>query len=169
MKNFDTIQQPIYDLVQENKIAEAALLLLEAFGLKHPNLAGIEFREKADKTNVVFTTEGEMGKNSPQIIRVPINVFDFQLPFILHMLVHEIVHIDQRSVRLIEDKNIREIEAYSEGVFHDFYPDLPPCPVWLEKQLAQNVGRYYNQLNDTQKTLLASKFELIKLRIEELA
>ncbi len=168
MRNFDQIQQPIYDLVNEEKIAEAVFLLLETFGLKHKNLSGIEFRGKADKSNVVFTTEGVFGKDCPQIIRVPINVFDFPLPFILHMLVHEIVHVEQRSVTLLEDKNLREIEAYSEGVFHDLYPNLPKCPVWLEKQLAGNVSRYFNQLDITKKEKIDSKMNLINLRLEEL-
>lgn len=62
-------------------------------------LQGFENREKADETMVLFTTEGDFGKQ--QIIRIPKNAFQFPLPLILSLLVHKMVIVHQKNAQTI--------------------------------------------------------------------
>ncbi|UFH45094.1 hypothetical protein LNP27_08040 [Flavobacterium galactosidilyticum] len=62
-------------------------------------LQGFEYIEKADETIVLFTTEGDFGKQ--QIIRIPKNAFQFPLPLILSLLVHKMVIVHQKNAQTI--------------------------------------------------------------------
>ena len=168
MVTFDQIKQKIYDLVQSNETETAVFEMLNHFDLNHENLNNIVFREKADKSNVVFTTEGIFGLNYPQVIRVPENVFDFPLEHILHMFVHEIIHVNQRSVLLIEDKNEREIFAYFEGVFQRIFPKLPACPNYLKVQFGKQFLRYYDRMDNDQKVEYFGMYDEVLLEINNL-
>ncbi len=97
-----------------------------------------------DPKRLVLTTEGDFGKAKPQIIRVPENLFEFPMEMVVNMLAHETYHVAQKTAdNPLLDKNEREFQAYYEGVFPEKFAHLPPCPLWLKKQLAQQALRYF--------------------------
>ncbi|NJN55885.1 MAG: hypothetical protein HC804_14755 [Anaerolineae bacterium] len=111
----DEAKQFLTTELAEKDTATLLTSLLNNFGISHPNFAGITFREAIQK-NIVLTTEGLIGENEKQEIRVPENIFDFPLDFVLHLLAHEFVHIEQRArLNYYATREEREFEATRQG------------------------------------------------------
>lgn len=145
----------------EKGTATALTSLLNNFGISHPNFAGITFRE-ANEKNIVLTTEGLIGENEKQEIRVPENIFDFPLDFVLHLLAHEFVHIEQRArPNYNSTREEREFEAYYNGVFPSRF-GLPPCPNFLRLQFCKAIDRYFQQMNDDLKAIYQTQYNEVK-------
>lgn len=124
--------------------------IMKKFDLDHPTFKGFTFRDNAENNRLVLTTEGKPGEE--QFIRVPRNLMSFPLDFVVHLLSHEMVHIEQRArSSWQESKAAREFEAYYIGLFPTNLK-LPPCPPSLINQFKKNLKKYWNQMTlDEQK------------------
>jgi hypothetical protein len=54
-------------------------------------------------------------------VKIPRNLFDFDIKLVLNMVAHEMLHVRQKDPNsLVEDKNEREFQAYYEMLFIKF-------------------------------------------------
>jgi hypothetical protein len=154
------ILQTYHELVQTE---QAALFLMEQYELKHPNFKGIEFREPADPSMILFTAEGNMGDK--QIIRIPENAFEYKLELLVNLFAHEMMHVIQRSdLYRIQDRNEREWQAYYEMCFHKIFPKVPKASVGHQIFFAKKGLEYYNRMEKDGE--LQKKYANQKLEIE---
>jgi hypothetical protein len=131
------------NMVETEGFLPAVHRVLEDFELKHVNYQ-LSTKPNDDPKKLVLTTEGDFGPAASQTIRVPDNLFEFPMEMVVNMLAHETYHVEQKTMsQPITDKNEREFQAYYEGVFPSKFAQLPPCPIWLKKQLAQQALRYF--------------------------
>ena len=104
MKTYQDQLQIVHSFHEMGETVAAAQFLIEEYGLKHPNFKGFELREKAKPNFILMTTEGPL--SGPQIIRIPENTFEFHLPLMLNLLLHEMIHVSQKTAQnCIADKN----------------------------------------------------------------
>ncbi len=146
MKNHTKIATQVKKISDTKGVLPAVAAMLKKYGILPQN---VEFALKPNDAakNLVVTTEGDFGKDLPQIVRVPENLFEFPMEMVVNMMAHEMLHISQKTGNeLVMDKNEREFQAYYEGVFPENFTELPPCPNWLKKQLATQAIRYFNQM-----------------------
>lgn len=164
------IAQTVNKLHLEGATIEAATFLLQEYGLEHPNFKGFELREKARPDFILMTTEGVIGE--PQIIRIPENTFEFPLVLMLNLLVHEMIHVQQKSaINPLTDKNEREWQAYYEMLFHITFPQIPELSDFHKTFFARKALEYYNRMGEnsdlqqkynSQKTAVATLLASIK-------
>lgn len=160
MINHQKIATKVLAVSEKKGVLDAVELLLKKYKILPENLE-LAIKPTDAKNQLVVTTEGDFGKNLKQIVRVPENLFEFPMGMVVNMLAHEMLHIHQKtSDELVLDKNEREFQAYYEGVFPEFFTDLPSCPNWLKKQLANQALRYYGQMGEG--SVLQNKYELKK-------
>jgi hypothetical protein len=144
---FEEIKYKVATFHENGQTINAVYWLLKKYKLQNPNLKGFEFRESAKPEFILMTTEGEFGK--PQIIRIPENTFEFQLPLMLTLLAHEMVHVNQKAVKpYVLDKNEREWQAYYEMNFHVHYPQIPEVSTFHKKFFANKGLEYYNRMGE---------------------
>lgn len=149
---------------QNNQILEAADYLISSFGLENENLKGFEFREDEKPNFIVVTTEGNFGE--PQIMRIPRNLFSFDISLILNLFAHEMLHVRQKTQPpFVEDKNEREWQAYCEMLFHTHFPQIPDAPDFNVKQFCEQALVYYNRMENGGE--LQQKYAEEKLKVEE--
>jgi hypothetical protein len=130
----------------ETSVLEACTALLKANNLPVEKII-LGIKPNDAPKQLVVVTEGEFGPDKPQTIKIPENIFDFPPEMVLNMLAHEFHHVEQKTaLEPIMDKNEREFQAYYEGVFPSRTPQLPPCPIWLKKQLVAQALRYYGMM-----------------------
>lgn len=147
-----------------HQILDAANFLLHSFGLEDDNFAGFDFRDDEKPNFVVVTTEGDFG--GLQTIRIPRNLFDFDLSLILNLIAHEMLHVQQKTKKpFVEDKNEREFQAYCEMLFHNRFPQIPDAPLFNQKQFCEKAIEYYNRMENGGK--LQQKYAEEKILVEE--
>lgn len=164
MKPTIDILQQIESYHELGETIAAAHFLIDRYAMRHPNLKGIELRERAKPEYILLTAEGELG--NPQIIRIPENIFDFDLVLILNLLVHEMIHVEQKSyLDKFPDRNEREWQAYYEMLFHKVYPQIPEASVFHQKFFANKAFDYYKRMGENSD--LQKKYAAQKLEVEE--
>ena len=144
---FSEIKSKIDSFHNEGFTKEAANWLVDQYQMQDDFLKGFEYREKADPSMVLFTTEGDFGKQ--QIIRIPENAFQFPLPLMLSLLAHEMVHVRQKTREpFVLDKNEREWQAYYEMLFRNIFPAIPDISTFHKKAFAHKAIEYYNRMGE---------------------
>ncbi|WP_395043361.1 hypothetical protein [Flavobacterium sp.] len=149
----------------QGKTKDAANWILKKYNLEDHNLKGFEFREKAEPSMIVMTTEGDFGQQ--QIIRIPENTFEFPLPLMISLISHEMVHIRQKTRQpYVLDKNEREWQAYYEMLFNKIFPQLPSLTNFHKKAFANKAFDYYNRMGEGSELQL--KYAEQKKEVENL-
>ena len=155
----------IKSYTEHDQIMDAADYLIDSFGLNHENFSGFGFRDELSATSVLLTAEGELGKK--QKVRIPRNLFDFDITVVLNMIAHEMLHVRQKAPgQIIEDKNEREWQAYTEMLFHKEFPQIPDAPDFNRKQFAQKALEYYKRMGEGSE--LQKKYAEEKKEVEAL-
>lgn len=165
MKTLEEIKLKVAHFHKNGQTINALYWILKVFKLQNKNLKGFEFREKAKPEFILLTTEGTFGKK--QIIKVPENIFEFQLELMLTLIAHELVHVNQKSVKpYVMDKNEREWQAYYEMNFHVLYPQIPEVSNFQKKYFANKGLEYYNRMGENSDLQL--KYAHQKKEVEDL-
>lgn len=155
----------IKSYAQHNQILDAAEYLIDNFQLNHDNFAGFGFRDELSPTSILLTAEGELG--GKQKVNIPRNLFEFDLTLVLNMIAHEMLHVRQKAPgQVIEDKNEREWQAYTEMLFHREFPQIPDAPDFNRKQFAQKALEYYKRMGANSE--LQKKYSDEKIKVEAL-
>lgn len=161
----DQIKQKVTNFHQNGQVINAVYWLLKKYNLKNTNLKGFEFRENAKPDFILMTTEGEFGEK--QIIRIPENTFEFPLELMLILIAHEMVHVNQKTVKpYVLDKNEREWQAYYEMNFNILFPQVPKISNFYKKFFAQKGLEYYNRMGEGSE--LQQKYADQKKQVEDL-
>lgn len=130
---------------KHDQILDAANYIIRNFQLDHDNFAGFDFREELEKNSILLTAEGTLG--GKQTVKIPRNLFDFDLNLVLNMIAHEMLHVRQKAPgQVVEDKNEREWQAYCEMLFHKEFPNIPDAPLFNQKQFCQKALEYYQRM-----------------------
>ena len=96
---------------ESDQILDAAKYLIRNFDLEHENFAGFDFRNELKSDGLLLTAEGEIGE--PQTVKIPRNLFDFNLDLVLNMVAHEMLHVRQKDPNsLVEYKNDSAFQSY---------------------------------------------------------
>lgn len=165
MKTLEEIKLKVAHFHKNGQTINALYWILKVFKLQNKNLKGFEFREKAKPEFILLTTEGTFGKK--QIIKVPENIFEFQLELMLTLIGHELVHVNQKSVKpYVMDKNEREWQAYYKMNFHVLYPQIPEVSNFQKKYFANKGLEYYNRMGENSDLQL--KYAHQKKEVEDL-
>lgn len=163
--NFEQINLHLNAYKEHDQIIDAANYLIHSFNLEHENFAGFDFREELSPNSMLLTAEGQLGQ--PQKVMIPRNLFDFDLNLVLNMVAHEMLHVRQKAPgNLIEDKNEREFQAYSEMLFHKVFPQIPEVSDFHKKFFANKALEYYKRMgegSDLQKKYAEQKIEVEQL------
>jgi hypothetical protein len=165
LKTLEEIKLKINTFHQNGQVINAVYWLLKKYNLKNKNLKGFEFRENAKPDFILMTTEGDFGQ--PQIIRIPENTFEFPLELMLILIVHEMVHVMQKTQKpYVLDKNEREWQAYYEMNFHNLFPQVPEISNFHKKFFANKGLEYYNRMGEDSE--LQQKYANQKKQVEDL-
>ena len=163
--NLDQIKTDIDHFKQNNQIFEAAHFLLKSFDLDHENFAGFGFRPELEPNKILLTAEGVLGEK--QMVMIPRNIFDFDLSLVANMVAHEMLHVRQKAPeKLVEDKNEREFQAYSEMLFHKNFPLVPDVSDFHKKFFGEKALEYFKRMgenSDLQQKYLDQKNEVENL------
>ena len=163
--NLENFQNHINAYKEHDQILDAADYLIRSFDLDHYNFAGFGFRDELTNNSILLTAEGELG--GKQQVNIPKNLFDFDLRLVLNMVAHEMLHVRQKAPEtLVEDKNEREWQAYTEMLFHKVFPHIPDAPDFNRKQFAEKALEYYKRMGE--KSELQKKYADEKIKIEAL-
>ena len=163
--NLDQIKIHLHTFKENNQIFEAAHFLLENFGLESENFAGFGFRQELEPNKMLLTTEGALGEK--QMVMIPRNIFDFDLNLVANMVAHEMLHVRQKAPEtLVEDKNEREFQAYSEMLFHKNFPLVPEVSNFHKKFFAEKALEYYKRMGENSE--LQQKYAAQQKEIENL-
>ena len=150
---------------EHDQILDAAHFLVDSFGLDHENFAGFGFRSELEVNKILLTTNGELGAR--QFVLIPKNLFDFDLPLVINMVAHEMLHVRQKATEaLVEDKNEREFQAYAEMLFHKNFPLVPDVSDFHKKFFAEKALEYYKRMGENSE--LQQKYAEQKMEIENL-
>ena len=165
MNTYPIILQNVNRFYELGQTIQAANYLVDEYELNHPNFNCFELREKAEAKFILLTTEGVFGQT--QIIRIPENVFDFDLVLILNMIAHEMVHVSQKVTgKSILDRNEREWQAYYEMLFHEIYPKIPKASNYHQLFFAKKALEYYSKMDENSRLQIQYKDQ--KKAVEEL-
>lgn len=162
--NLEQVNFHIESYKENDQILDAAHYLIRNFKLEHENFAGFEFREELEKNSLLLTAEGEVGEK--QTVKIPRNLFDFNLDLVLNMVAHEMLHVRQKDPNsLVEDKNEREFQAYYEMLFHKIFPQIPELSAFYIKQFGAKALEYYRRMGDGSE--LQQKYAEQKQEVED--
>lgn len=143
----DLAKSHIEEYSKHGQIIDAAEYIINSFSLGHPNFAGFGFREENSPNSILLTAEGNLGET--QMVKIPKNLFDFDLSLVLNVLAHEMLHVRQKAPgQLVEDKNEREWQAYYEMLFHRNFPNIPDAPDFNRIQFAEKALEYYRRMGE---------------------
>ncbi|MFC6266843.1 hypothetical protein [Frigoriflavimonas asaccharolytica] len=162
--NLETIQSHIDAYKSNNQILDAASHIISSFNLDHENFAGLDFREELSANSILLTAEGALGES--QIVRIPRNLFDFDLKLVLNLLAHEMLHVRQKAPgNFIVERNEREFQAYYEMLFHKIFPQIPDASHFSQKQFAEKALEYYKRMGENSD--LQIKYAEQKIEVEK--
>ena len=163
--NLEQVNFHIEAYKESDQILDAAHYLLRNFDLEHENFAGFDFRDELKSDGLLLTAEGELGE--PQTVKIPRNLFDFDIKLVLNVVAHEMLHVRQKdSNSLIEDKNEREFQAYYEMLFHKVFPQIPVLSPFYIKQFGAKALEYYKRMGENSE--LQTKYAEQKKEVEDL-
>lgn len=163
--NLEQVNFHIEAYKESDQILDAAHYLLRNFDLEHENFAGFDFRDELKSDELLLTAEGELGE--PQMVKIPRNLFDFDIKLVLNMVAHEMLHVRQKDPKsLIEDKNEREFQAYYEMLFHKVFPQIPVLSPFYIKQFGAKALEYYKRMGENSE--LQIKYAEQKKEVEDL-
>lgn len=163
--NLEQVNFHIEAYKESDQILDAAHYLIRNFNLDHENFAGFDFRDEIDEKGVLLTAEGELGE--PQTVKIPRNLFDFNLDLVLNVVAHEMLHVRQKSPNsLVEDKNEREFQAYYEMLFHKVFPNIPDVSDFHKKFFGEKALEYYKRMGENSE--LQQKYSEQKKEVEDL-
>lgn len=163
--NLEYIKDHLNAYKENDQIFDAAHFLIRNFGLEHENFSGFGFRPELEPNKMLLTAEGVLGER--QMVMIPKNLFDFDLILVVNMVAHEMLHVRQKAPEnLVEDKNEREFQAYSEMLFHRNFPLVPDVSDFHKKFFAEKALEYYKRMgenSDLQLKYLENKIEVENL------
>ena len=163
--NYEKLQFNLNAYKETGEILDGAKFLIHQFDLDDDNFAGFGFRDELEKNSILLTANGELGEL--QHVMIPRNLFDFDLTLVLNMLAHEMLHVRQKSARMmIMDKNEREWQAYYEMLFHTNFPRIPTLSDYYIKFFGEKALIYYSRMgegSELQLKYLEQKEEVEKL------
>lgn len=163
--NYEKLQFNLNAYKETGEILDAAKFLIHQFDLDDDNFAGFGFRDELEKNSILLTANGELGEL--QHVMIPKNLFDFDLTLVLNMLAHEMLHVRQKSPRMmILDKNEREWQAYYEMLFHTNFPQIPALSDYYLKFFGEKALIYYSRMGEGSELQL--KYAEQKLEVERL-
>ena len=163
--NLEQVNLHLNAYKESDQILDAAHYLIRNFNLEHENFAGFDFRNELKSDGLLLTTEGELGE--PQTVKIPRNLFDFNLDLVLNMVAHEMLHVRQKDPNsLVEDKNEREFQAYYEMLFHKVFPQIPVLSPFYIKQFGEKALEYYRRMGENSE--LQTKYAEQKKEVEDL-
>ena len=162
--NLEQVNLHINAYKESDQILDAAKYLIRSFGLQHNNFAGFDFRDELKSDVLLLTAEWELGE--PQTVKIPRNLFDFDIKLVLNMVAHEMLHVRQKDPNsLVEDKNEREFQAYYEMLFHEIFPQVPKLSPFYIKQFGEKALEYYRRMGEGSD--LQQKYTEQKNEVEE--
>ena len=101
------------------------------------------------------------------MVKIPKNLFDFDIKLVLNLLAHEMLHVRQKAPgSIMTDRNEREFQAYYEMLFHKVFPQIPNVSHFSQKQFAEKALDYYRKMGENSE--LQQKYVAQKLEVEEL-
>lgn len=163
LMNLENIRMHVDAYHAHDQILDAAQFLIRNFNLEHENFAGFDFRPEWSANALLLTAEGVLGE--PQKVYIPRNIFDFNLTLVLNLIAHEMLHVRQKAPgQVVEDKNEREWQAYTEMLFHKEFPQIPDAPDFNRKQFAEKALEYYRRMGE--ESVLQQKYASEKLKVE---
>ncbi len=163
MESFESIVQIVNSFHEQGETIAAAEFVIDEFNFRHENFKAFELREKAQPNFILMTTEGVFGK--AQIIKIPENTFEFELKLMLNLLIHEMVHVEQKATATqVLDKNEREWQAYYEMIFHKKYPQIPNAKLFNKMAFAKKGLEYYERME--KDGALQKKYQEQKIEVE---
>ena len=163
--NYEKLQFNLNAYKETGEILDAAKFLIHQFDLDDDNFAGFGFRDELEKNSILLTANGELGEL--QHVMIPKNLFDFDLTLVLNMLAHEMLHVRQKSPRMmIVDKNEREWQAYYEMLFHTNFPQIPELSDYYKKFFGEKALIYYSRMGEGSE--LQFKYLVQKLEVDKL-
>jgi hypothetical protein len=163
--NIKKIENKVQSFYASESALECVYWLIKKFDLHVQANIDFEFTENAAPEFILMTTEGDFGES--QKIKIPKNAFEYQLPLILNLLTHEIVHVVQRTtLPFVLDKNEREWQAYYEILFHKMFPKIPDCSTFHQQFFAKKALEYYNRMGEG--SALQEKYVFEKTQVEQL-
>ena len=162
--NLEPIKLHIETYRSNGQILDAAKYLITSFGLEHDNFAGFDFRDELSESSVLLTAEGAIGER--QVVRIPRNLFDFDLKLVLNLLAHEMLHVQQKAPgSKMTERNEREFQAYYEMLFHKVFSQIPNTSHFSQKQFAAKALDYYRKMGKDSE--LQQKYAAQKIEIEK--
>lgn len=165
MQTLAEIEQIVQYYHELGETLQAIEFLADQYEIKHPNLKGYEYGEKATLQQFLMTTVGHLGAS--QVIKIPENTFEYPVLLVVNLLAHEMIHVGQKGAEnTILDKNEREWQAYYEMLFHKQFPLVPDAPNFLRKQFAQKGLEYYKRMGESSELQL--KYAQQKKEVEAL-
>ena len=124
-----------------------------------------EFRDELEERAVLVTSEGILGEM--QTVKIPRNLFDFDLNLVLDLLAQEISHVRQKEFgKVVEDKNEREFQCYYEMLFHTNFQQIPDASLFFQKQFSEKAFTYFGRMGENSE--LQNKYRNQKEEIETL-
>ncbi len=163
--NYEKLQFNLNAYKQTGGILDAARFLIHEFDLDDENFAGFGFREELEKNSILLTANGEIGEM--QEVLIPRNLFDFDLTLVLNVLAHEMLHVRQKSPKMmILDKNEREWQAYYEMLFHTNFPQIPELSDYYKNFFGEKALIYYGRMGEGSE--LQAKYLEQKIEVEKL-
>lgn len=163
--NYEQLQFNLNAYKETGEILDAARFLIHEFELHDDNFLGFGFREELEKHSILLTANGEIG--DMQEVMIPKNLFDFDLTLVLNLLAHEMLHVRQKSPKMmIMDKNEREWQAYYEMLFHTNFPQIPELSDYYKNFFGEKALIYYGRMGEGSE--LQQKYAEQKIQLEAL-
>ena len=163
--NLDNISNHLNAYKENDQILDAANFLIRSLNLESDNFMGFDFRDELSTNSLLLTADGNLGEK--QTVRIPRNLFDFDLKLVANMIAHEMLHVRQKSLdNLVEDKNEREWQAYTEMLFHNVFPHIPDASDFNRKQFCEKALEYYRRMGEN--SVLQKKYADEKIKVESL-
>ena len=164
MITFEEIKVKATDYYNKGQTITGLFWVLKKLKIKNPKIDFI-FREAAKPDFILLTTEGDFSKK--QTIRIPKNILEFPLELILTMLIHEFIHVIQKTKKpFVYDKNEREWQAYYEMNFNQQFPQLPNITDFHKLFFAKKGLEYFERMGENSP--LQIKYDYQKKQVEEL-
>lgn len=159
----EDFKKNINELKNKKLIFEALDEVLSFFELNHSLFKRFVFREELNPKGLLLTAEGD--EQNGFTIHVPQNILDFDLDLISNLLMHEVIHLYQRSGdNKISEREEREWQAYTEMIFHRIFPKVPDLSNFYIKQFGEKAITYYNKMSPA----LKEKYVIERNSLEEL-
>ena len=151
--NYEQLQFNLNAYKETGEILDGARFLIHEFELDDENFLGFGFREELEKNSILLTANGEIG--DMQEVLIPRNLFDFDLTLVLNLLAHEMLHVRQKSPKMmIMDKNEREWQAYYEMLFHTNFPQIPELSDYYKNFFGEKALIYYGRMDEASELQL---------------